>query len=60
MWPTYRKLFEELKQAQARPYRSEPERDAALSQTVQEILQTILEKMAAAEGPIPIGQESPE
>lgn len=57
MWTTYTALLQELKQAQAAPYRSDPEHIEAIFQTMQEIMQTILEKLARAADESP-GQPS--
>lgn len=48
MWTTYAALLQELKQSQAAPYRSDPERQSAIFQAMQEIMQTILEKLSRA------------
>ncbi len=48
MWTTYAALLQELKSAQAAPYRSDPERQEAIFQAMQEIMQTILEKLSRA------------
>lgn len=58
MWTTYAALLQELKQAQAAPYRSDPERIEAIFQTMQEIMQTILEKLSRAADESP-GQPEP-
>ena len=48
MWTSYTALLQELKQAQAAPYRSDPERIEAIFRTMQEIMQVMLEKLARA------------
>lgn len=56
MGTTYRKLLRELTSLRATPFPNDPERDAARLQTIEEIVQTMLEMLSAQFDPPEIGE----